>query len=207
MHPAADIQLLLDRIRAGDPAALDELLSTHRDAVRRFLELRMDGKLRARVDVSDVIQEAHLEVARRINDYLGREPMPFRVWLLRTAQQQLLRLRRHHVEAACRAAGAEAALPESSSIMLAERLAGPAQTPSLLARRRELADQVQAALAELGELDREIILLRTFEQLSNLEVAQMLEIEPDTASKRYTRALLRLRQVLKGVGVTGTAGE
>lgn len=196
--PSADcLAGLLDRVQAGDRAAVNELLAAERESVRRFLEVRMDARLRGRVDVSDVIQEAQAEVAERLPDYLARRPMPFRVWVLRTAHQRLLRLRRHHVEAECRAAGREA-VPEATSVNLAERLAGGASTPSHQAVRRETALRVQAALEALPETDREVILLRTFDGLSNQEVAALLELDPDAASKRYTRALLKLRQALAG---------
>jgi RNA polymerase sigma-70 factor (ECF subfamily) len=191
-----DVVGLLARVRGGDRSALNELLAAHRDAIGRFLELRMDPKLRARVGVSDVLQEADLEIARRIDDFLAREPMPFQVWVLKTAHQQLLRLRRHHVEAECRGAGAEVPLPDNASVLLAGRLAAASPTPSQEANRAETARLVQAALAELPELDREVILLRTFEGLSNAEAAQFLDIDPPAASKRYTRALLKLREAL-----------
>ena len=94
---------LLERAGSGDPVAVGELLARHRDAVRRYVERRMDPRLRARVDPSDVVQEAQLEAAQRLDDFLRRRPMPFHIWLCRTAHQQMLRLRRQHVEAGCRA--------------------------------------------------------------------------------------------------------
>src|SRR5262245_25932546 len=102
-----------------------------------MVELRMDRRLRARVDASDVIQEAQIEAARRIDDFLQRAPMPFHVWLARTTYENLLRLRRVHVEAECRSLDREVALPEGSSVMLAQQLLGGGPTPGQQAAARE----------------------------------------------------------------------
>jgi RNA polymerase sigma-70 factor (ECF subfamily) len=194
---------LLERAGAGDAAALGELIARHRDAVRRFVELRLDPKVRGRIDASDVVQETHLEAVRRIEDYLARRPMPFHLWLCRTAYENLLRLRRRHVEAAARAVGRENPLPDRSSVLIARQvLSGIA--PDRLAEEAELAGRVHDALGRLDEVDREVLLLRTFEGLSNAEAAAVLDLEPSAASKRYGRALLRLRQALATGGLTDT---
>lgn len=195
----ADVDELLRQLAAGDRAALDELLASHRDAVSRYVDLRIDPQLRARVGVSDVVQEALLEVVRRIDDFLARNPMPFRVWVIKTAHEQLLRLRRQHVEAGCRAVGAEAL--DQGSVILAGRLVDAAPSPSEQLAREELARQVRVAVAELPDIDREVILLRTFEGLSNVESAQVLNIDPAAATKRYTRALRRLRDAMTASGL------
>lgn len=189
---------LLNRLRGGDRGALAELIGSYRPAVERFIDLRMDARLRARVGVSDVLQEADLEIARRIDDFLARGPMPFRTWVLKTAHQQLLRLRRHHVEAERRTVGAEAPIADNASVLLADRLAAVAPSPSQELGRAELAKSIRTALDALPELDREVIMLRTFEGLTNAEAAQVLDIESPAASKRYTRALLKLREALAG---------
>jgi len=187
---------LLARYRAGDRAVVEPLLARYRDRMRRFLELRMDRALRARIDPSDVIQEAQIELARRLDDYLRREPMPFHVWVCKTSLENLLRLRRSHVDADCRAVAREQALPDESSMLLVAAMRGPGATPLDALVRDELVARVGQAVEQLADVDREVVLLRTFEGLSNQEVAQVLEIEPDAASKRYGRALLRLRQAL-----------
>jgi RNA polymerase sigma-70 factor (ECF subfamily) len=146
------------------------------------------------VDASDVIQEAHVEVTQRIDDFLTRRPMPFHVWVCKTAHQQMLRLRRQHVEAACRAAGGEQSLPDHLSGVLAARLVG--DSPSVQLGRAEAILRVQTAVEQLDDTDREILLLRTFEGLTNVEAAQVLDLDPAAASKRYGRALLRLKAVL-----------
>jgi RNA polymerase sigma-70 factor (ECF subfamily) len=129
--------------------------------------------------------------------------MPFHVWLQKTAHENLLRLRRQHVEADCRSVENEAPLPEGSSIGLAHQLLGGGPTPSQEVREQELAQQLRQAVARLPEGDREVLLLRSFEGLTNEEAGQILGIEPAAVSKRYTRSLLRLRKLLRAGGVGG----
>jgi RNA polymerase sigma-70 factor (ECF subfamily) len=186
---------LLARVRQGDDQALQELIKRHRPALRRFVELRLDARLNPRLDPSDVVQEAQLEVARRIQDYLQRAPMPFWLWLHRTAYENLIRLRRVHVEAERRTVEREVALPDASSILLARKLFA-ADWPGQQLVDEEIRRRVHEALAKLDEIDREVLQLRAFEGMENEEVAQVLGLEPGTASKRYGRALLRLRQAL-----------
>jgi RNA polymerase sigma-70 factor (ECF subfamily) len=191
---------LLERAGAGDRSALDALIARHRDAVRRYIDRRLDPQIRGRFDASDVVQEAHLEAVRRIEDFLARRPMPFHLWLYRTAYENLIRLRRHHVEVAARTVGRENPLPDQSSILIARQvLSGIA--PDRQAADAELALRVSEALGRLDDVDREVLMLRTFEGLSNIEAAAVLEIEPAAASKRYGRALLRLRQALTVSGL------
>src|SRR5262249_37016703 len=153
----------------------------HRAYLEKVVELRMDPRLRARLEPGDVVQQAHVEVVRRIGDYLRANPMPFRVWLRLTACQVLVDLQRFHLHADCRAVGQEAALPDRSSFALAEQVLGRSLSPSRKLMRRELVQGVQDALARLREEEREIILLRNFEELSNLEAAAVLGIEPAAA--------------------------
>lgn len=188
--------ILLQRVKAGDKQALEELLQRHRDWVRRIVDFRLDDRLRTRVDASDIVQEIHLEVYRRIDDYLQREPMPFRLWLRQTAYENLLRLHRKHVEAECRSVEREVVLPEDSSHQLIQHLLGKQQRPDQQLVEQELIERTHLAINQLPELDREILLLRFFEGLDNQEVTQLLGLEPSTASKRYGRALLRLQNLL-----------
>jgi RNA polymerase sigma-70 factor (ECF subfamily) len=190
---------LLDRVRAGDQAALGELLERHRDFMRRVVELRMDPRLRGRVDASDVVQEAQLEVARRIGDFLSRAPMPFVLWLRQTACENLLRVQRFHLGTARRNASREVALPERSSALLARHLLERDEGAKRLLDA-ELSGRVSRAMGELSEADREILLLRCFEGLTNQEAAAVLGVEAATASQRYGRAVLRLRRLLTAEG-------
>ncbi len=196
---SAETQRLLQQIRAGRREAYDQLFDRHRGLLREMIERRLDPKLAARLDPSDVVQEAHMEAFRRLPDYLDRRPMPFRLWLQKTALERLLNLRRDHVEAARRSVDRELVLPDRSSLELARRLVASGTSPSERLDKRELARRIQQALGRLSENDREILLLRYMENLSNQEVAYLLEIEPDTTSKRHGRALLRLQKVLSGM--------
>src|SRR5262245_40958029 len=194
---SANTERLLERVRGGDRHALSELLTGQRDALRRMVELRLDVGLRGRIDASDVVQEAQLEAARRIDEYLARRPMPFPAWLRQTAYENLLRLRRRHAAAECRSVRREIPLPDTSSDV-AGRLMGRTASPSEHLLRREMAGRLWHALDKLPELDREILLMRNFEGLSNQEVSQLLSLEPGAASKRHGRAILRLKKLMAG---------
>ena len=143
-----EIQLLLQRARAGDRQAIAELLDACRAYLCQFAELRLDPKLRARVDPSDIVQEAQLEAVRRLEDYLAQPPMPFRLWLRQIAFDRLLMIHRHHVATARRAVGREIPLPEQSSILLAQQVLGAGSTPSQQVNRRELAGRLRQAIAQ-----------------------------------------------------------
>lgn len=195
---------LLERVRGGDAQALEELMVRHRPLLRRFVEVRFDPKLHARLDASDVVQEAQLEVARRIQEYLQRQPMPFGLWVRKTAYENLIRLRRTHVEAERRSVNREVGLPENSSILLVRQLFPAQDWPGKGLVEAEIKQRVLEALSKLDDIDREILQLRTFEDLSNQEVAQFLGLEAATASKRYGRALLRLRASLLAGGLPET---
>jgi RNA polymerase sigma-70 factor (ECF subfamily) len=192
---------LLDQVRAGDRQALDRLLAEHRDYLRGVVSLRLNPQLQSRVDASDVVQEAQLEAVRRVEDYLARPALPFRLWLRQIACDRLIMAHRQHVAADKRAVSRESALPDESSVGLAEAALAGGPTPSQDLARHELAARVHQALAQLEDDDREVLLMRNFEGLSNQEVAQVLAIEPAAASKRYGRALLRLRAALLAAGV------
>jgi RNA polymerase sigma-70 factor (ECF subfamily) len=192
---------LLERIGRGDRTALERLLSRYRPRLHAFVEVRLDPRLRARLDPSDVVQEAQLEVARRIDDFLQRQPMPFHLWVRKTAYERLLKLRRDHRRRARRSVDREIPWPERSSLLLARPLLAGGPSPSQQLAAREFAERVAQAVAELGEDDREILLMRHAEELPYEEIACLLEIEAATARKRYGRALLRLHGVLAQHGL------
>lgn len=187
---------LLRRLAAGDRGAFDRLFAMHRSDLRRAVELRLDPALRGRVDASDVVQEAQVDALNRLDDYLERRPMPFRLWLRKTTHERLLEVRRQHVATLKRAVGRELPLPDHSSLQLAQHLWASGTSPSGQVARRELADRVRQALARLPDVDREILLMRALEGLSYEDVGQVLEIDPGAARKRYGRALTRLHKSL-----------
>lgn len=197
---------LLRRHGEGDPRALDCLLDGFRDELRRLAALRMDARLRARIDPSDVVQEAQLDAVRRMAEFLQRRPMPFRLWLRKTLHERLLKLHRRHLAADKRAVGHEVHLPEESSLLLAAPFVGQVSTPSQGVARRELVRRVCEAMKRLSPADYEILLMKNHEQLSYDEICRVLEIEPAAARKRYGRALLRLRGVLAEQGLVDSRG-
>jgi RNA polymerase sigma-70 factor (ECF subfamily) len=192
---------LLDAVRSGDESAFDRLFALHRPGLRRFVALRLDPLVQARLDASDVVQETQLEAYRRMGDFLKRRPMAFHVWLRKTAYERLLKLRRHHVEAAQRSVGRELGLPDRSSLLLASPFLDRGSAPSQGLVRADLVRRVRQALAELSETDREVLLLRNVDELPYREIGCILDLDPAAVRKRYGRALLRLRIVLREAGL------
>ena len=191
---------LLERLRAGDRAALDELLTWHRAALADFVEVHLDPRLRARIDPSEVVQETQMELVRRMEDFLRKRPMPFRLWVRKKAHERLLNLRRDHRRGR-RSVEREEPWPARSSLLLARPLVQGGPTPSQQAQARELAERAGRAVAELAEADREVLLMRHAEDLSYEEIACLLDVQPAAARKRYGRALIRLQKVLAEHGL------
>jgi RNA polymerase sigma-70 factor (ECF subfamily) len=192
---------LLRRATQGDDRALGDLLARHRDRLRLMVRLRLDRRLQGRIDPSDVIQEAYLEAAERFGDYARDQPMPFFLWLRFLTAQKLLVLHRQHLGTKARDAAREVslyrgALPEASSAVLAAQLVGHRTTPSEAAMRAEMQIRLQEALNSMDPIDREVLALRHFEQLTNGETARVLGLRESAASQCYARALLRLKEIL-----------
>jgi RNA polymerase sigma-70 factor (ECF subfamily) len=192
---------LIERARAGDREALNALFACHRDRLRRMVEVRLDWRLRSRLDASDVVQDAYLEVAQRLDDYLRDPRLPLFLWLRLVVGERLSKLHRHHLGTQQRDAGREIslyrdALPQASSAALAAQLLGKHTSPTQAAVRAEQLLRLQEALNSLDPLDREVLSLRHFEELTRAETAQVLGIEEEAAAKRYIRALKRLKGAL-----------
>jgi len=200
-HDPSDTDELLERLRGGDRQALSDLFQRYRDRLRRMVELRMDGRLQGRVDASDVLQDAFLDAAARLDSYLKDSGLPAFLWLRLVVGERLAICHRRHLGAKMRNAGQEVSLyrdplPQATSAALASMLLGRLTSPSHAAVRAELVLQVQEALNALDPLDREVVALRHFEQLSRAETAQVLGISEEAGAKRYIRALKRLKAVL-----------
>jgi RNA polymerase sigma-70 factor (ECF subfamily) len=198
---SADTVALLERARAGDPRALAEIFSRHRDRLLRMVEMRFDRRLQGRLDADDVLQEAFLDVVARLADYLREPRLPLFLWLRLVVGERLLKLHRHHLGTQLRDAGREIslyreALPAASSAALAARLLGKHTSPTQAALRAERMLRLQEALNALDPIDREILSLRHFEELSRAEAARALNISEAAAAKRYVRALKRLKEIL-----------
>jgi RNA polymerase sigma-70 factor, ECF subfamily len=199
-----DVAELQQRVEQGDGQALLALFSCHRERLKHIIRLRIDDRLRRRVDPSDVLQEAFLDIARRAPDYLAAPTLPPFLWFRWIAGEKLLVLHRRHLGARMRDAGLEVSihkggLPHASSASLAAMLLGRLTSPTRAARRAEVQRKIQDALDGMDSLDREIITLRHFEELSNAEVAKVLDLSKTAASNRYIRALKRLKDSLGGV--------
>lgn len=193
---------LLSLARAGDRAALSELLALHSAQLERMVALRMDTQLGRRLEAADIVQDALLEATERFDEWCAQQRYPFSVWLRLLAAQRLQGAQRdHHRQKRdlAREQVAPAAVSALTSARAADWLMSTHTTPTQAANRSELRDRVLAALEELGELDREVLVLRYFEQLSNEETAAELGIDPDAASKRFARALQRIRPALRAL--------
>lgn len=202
MNPESpELQELLDQARQGDAGAEERLLGQQREPLRRMIDLRLDPALARRIDASDIVNEVLLEAHQRLSDYLGNPVMPFRLWLRQMAQDHIIDAHRRHRLAQRRSLDREqpivpARLNDHSSLELAAQFLGHEPTPASEALRHELQKQLEAAVTSLDEGDREIILMRHYEQLTNQEVAQALGLSEAAASMRHLRALRRLRTLL-----------
>lgn len=198
----SDTRMLLEQARAGDAEAIERLFQNHRAYLHGVVAARLASCLRARVDASDIVQEAEVVAARRMSDYLQRQPVAFRLWLRQIAQDQLLMAYRRHIGAERRTVTREIPLPERSSLELARQLVDKGPSPSQQAVRAEQIRSVQQALGRLSTNDQEVLMMRNHEQLSFDEIGYVLRIEPAAARKRYGRALVRLGKIVHNTGLT-----
>jgi RNA polymerase sigma-70 factor (ECF subfamily) len=212
--PPPDLDALVQRLRAGDPAAAGELFAACRGRLKKMVKLRLDRRLQGRLDASDVLQEAFLDVQRKATDFADKPEMPAYLWLRLVTAERLLVLHRHHLGAQARDAAQEVSLhrgglPNASTHSLANLLLGRLTSPSQAAVRAERQLRLQGALNGMDPLDREVLTLRHFEELSNAEAATVLGLSKTAASNRYVRALKRLKEILAalpGIGSTSPPG-
>lgn len=192
---------LLARRKEGDQTAWNVLLQRHRSSVQRLVHMRLDHRIRQRVGVSDVVQDVMIEANRRIDRYLQNPGIDFHLWLRQIAKDRIIDAYRRHRATAKRSVDREHRLAQkggvdNSTINLASQLRDDDLTPAAKATRREMANRMENALLELDEIDREIIIMRHYEQLSNDEVSKALKLKPAAASMRYLRALRKLKNQL-----------
>ena len=195
-----DTDNLLRRAAQGNGTARERLLEHYRDRLRQMIALRLDRRVAARVDPSDVLQEALADAARKLPEYLRRRPLPFYPWLRQLACERLIMLHRRHIRAQKRSVTREedVVLPlnDESALQLADRLQAAGANPLSHLLRDELRLRVQAALDHLGPRDREVLVLRHLEQLSTREIAAVLRINEGAVKTRHLRALQRFRCLL-----------
>ncbi len=206
-HTAPDTDDLIAQAAEGDTAAREGLLARHRERLRKMIACRLDRRLAARVDPSDVVQEVLAKANDNLDRWLRDRPIPFYPWLREMAAQELITLYRRHVEAARRSVRREEpgmlALPDESLAHLAQQLATSATSPSQRLLKKEKQQRVREALSQLPERDREILVLRHLEQLSVAETAEVLGIREGAVKTRHVRALERLRLLLQESDLRG----
>jgi RNA polymerase sigma-70 factor (ECF subfamily) len=196
-----EVSGLLQRAAGGDAEALRELFSRCRDRLKRMVHLRLSRRLAGRVDDSDVVQEAYLEVARRLDEYIREPSVPFFLWLRHMTALKVAEVHRRHLGTQLRDADREVTLhrgglPLADSVSLAAQLLGTLTTPSQAVIKAETRLLVQEALNSMDPIDREVLALKHFEQLSTTEIAAVLGLSKAGAGSRYLRAIKRLREIL-----------
>src|SRR5262245_40118047 len=194
----------LDRAAAGDQQALQELFSGYHDRLKRMVRLRLSRRLHGRVDDSDVLQEAFVEISQKLPEYVKEPKLPFFLWLRHLTGLKLAEIHRRHLGTQMRDADREVTLhrgglPEADSVSLAAQLLGTFTTPSPAAIKAETRLYVQEALNSMDPTDREVLALKHFEQLSTSEIAQVLGLSKAGAGSRYLRAIKRLREILEQI--------
>jgi RNA polymerase sigma-70 factor (ECF subfamily) len=198
---ASDIGDLLQRAARGDEQAFRDLFARYHDRLKRMVHLRLSRRLQGRVDDSDVLQEAYLDICRRLPEYVQQPALPFYLWLRHLTGLKLTEIHRRHLGTQLRDADREVTLhrgglPEADSVSLAAQLLGKLTTPSQAAIKAETRLYVQEALNSMDAIDREVLALKHFEQLSTSEIAEVLGLSKAGAGSRYLRAIKRLREIL-----------
>jgi RNA polymerase sigma-70 factor (ECF subfamily) len=209
MDQPVEPQRLLDRAHGGDAAAVCELFARYRDRLKKMIRVRMNARIRGRVDDSDILQEAYMEAARRLPEYVNDPRTPFFLWLRKITHQRIIDVHRHHFTYQRRDVNRDVPLhghpTQATSDCIAAQLLGSLTSPSRAAIHKETRFALLASLDRMKETDREILLLRHFEHLTNQEAAAELEIDPSAASKRYLRALRRMYDILVDLGLGSEA--
>jgi RNA polymerase sigma-70 factor (ECF subfamily) len=204
---ADDSSLVTDTLRraaGGDEQAFGELFARYRDRLKRMVRLRLSRRLQGRIDDSDVIQESYLEIFKQLPEYLQNPAVPFYLWLRHLTGLKLAEVHRRHLGTQMRDVDREVTLhrgglPQADSVSLAAQLLGKLTTPSQAAIKAEMRLCVQEALNSMDPIDREVLALKHFEQLSTSEIAEVLGLSKAGAGSRYLRALKRVREILSRI--------
>jgi RNA polymerase sigma-70 factor, ECF subfamily len=194
-----DSDELLNRVSRGDESAKGPLLDRHRQRLRQMVAIRLDRRLQARIDPSDVVQDALGEAAGKLSRYAAQRPLPFYPWLRQIAWERIIQLHRRHIRAGRRSVVREQfglPLPDESASALADRLIVAGSSPSGRLHRAEQRNRIQNTLAQLSEPDREVLVLRYLEHLSTREIAAVLNLTESGVKARQLRALRRLRATM-----------
>ncbi len=202
--PSDETPELVNRVIRGDTDALSELFAIHRPRLWRMVNFRIDARLKGRIDADDILQEAWMRAIDRIDSFLRDASRSTFIWFRMIVTQTMVDLHRRHVGAQKRSAAKEHSIhggwsSDSTSVSLARHLLGHLSSPSAAVMRAELSSQLETALSTMSDIDREVLALRHFEELSNSETSLVLEMSEQAASARYVRALARLRHVLEAI--------
>lgn len=193
---------LLAAVAGGDRSAAGRLLELHRDRLSRAVALRLDTRLAARVDPSDIVQETLLDASRELVEYARERPLPFYPWLYQQAMERVTQAHRTHLHTQKRSVAREApatfADRDESSVVLAERLVDNAPSPGAHIDREALFQRLVEALARLPDIDHEVLVMHYMEACPLVEIAAILEIGESAARMRHLRALEHIRDVMKG---------
>jgi len=193
-------QQLVRAAADGNPEATNQLMERHRKALRRLVQFRLDRQIARRVDASDVVQDVLIEANRRLRDYAAENKMPFHLWVRQLAKDRMIDLhRRHHAQRRSVAKEqplAAGGFSDKSSLDLAAQLKDHELTPAAATIQKELEERFLAALDQLEEQDREIIVMRNIEHMGNGEVAEALGLQSAAAGMRYIRAIRKLKNIL-----------
>ena len=200
MSDPSEQERLVRQVQLGDTDAFVELFAGYRQRLKRLLQLRMDHRMRGREDASDVLQEVFIDARQRLHHYLKKPELSFYVWLRQLTMQRLIDVHRRHLMAEMRDVKQEVSIDHpgatATSTSIATLLVAQLASPSQLAMRAEMMVQIEQALEQMDEVDREVLALRHFEELKNSEVAEILGLRENAASNRYVRALGRLKDSL-----------
>lgn len=195
---------LVSQLNSGDDAVLADLFSHYHERLKRIVRFRLDHRLAGRISESDVIQESYLSASKRVDHFRGKEDLPFFVWLRLVVNQQMADLHRQHLQAEKRDVRKEISLERPAisphtSLAMAAQLVGRATSASRAYSRIERIAKLEDALNHMEPIDREVIALRHFEELTNSEVAKVLDIDEQASSKRYVRAMKRMKEIVKTI--------
>ncbi len=193
---------LLSEMRSGSEEALATVFAHYRERLRRIVRFRLDHRIAGRISESDVLQDSYIAAAHRLEHFCQQPEMPAFLWLRLVVGQQLVDLHRQHLQAEKRDVRKEVSLPPNdpspnTSMAIAAHLVGKMTAVSEIVARAERIERLHSSLNQMDDLDREVIALRHFEELSNVEAAKVLQIETAAASKRYIRAMARLAELMK----------
>ena len=199
----ADAKTDLDSLIEGGEAALGAVFARHQGPLERMIAFRLDERVRGRVDPEDILQEAFIEASKRLKEYLAAPQVSFFVWLRQITYQTLLTVQRRHfgqkrdprLEINGKINGQANTDQDATCLSIFSAFVGQLTTPSQVLMKQEQLDQLKKILAEMDEIDREVLALRHFEHLSNSQIAESLGISVTAASNRYVRAMTRLSEV------------